>query len=371
MKRQFWSVWVALLLFAGAWGGPIIEGGTTTFPWYLSRTEARLLAKHRHPPTFPAKAALIFSVTGHRALLEQNAHVPLPPASLTKLMTALVVREHLHLEQMVTVPPEARVGESSMGLRPGQQVHVETLLYGLLLNSGNDAAVTLAIAAAGDEETFVQWMNEKAQEMGLEHTHFVNPHGLDAVEHVSTAWDLARIAEEVLEDPVLAQIVRTKEIHIDGWHLVNRNRLLGERRDVVGVKTGTTLLAGQCLIAAFEDHGHTIIIVVLGAQHRYDVVMALWQYYRSVYTWQRLDLPEGRVREIHKGKTVRRFRLAYTPWVLLPTWQARHVTVTWELSEPTPTDKGWIWPNPAGVAHFFTGERALQDIPLTWEHATP
>ncbi len=333
----------------------------------LSREEVRLLTAQRHPPVFPARAALIFEMDENRVLLDQNGHQPLPPASLTKLMTALVAREHLHLKQVVTVPEEAQVGEARMGLQPGQRVHVETLLYGLLLTSGNDAAMTLAVSAAGDEETFVRWMNEKARKLGLRHTHFVNPHGLDAVGHVSTARDLARIAQAVLQDPVLATIVRTREIRLDGWHLINRNTLLKERDDVIGVKTGTTLLAGQCLIAAFRDQGHTIITVVLGAQNRYTVTKALWRYYKEVYTWQRLDIPAGRVCEIHVGSVTRRFRPKHTLQVLLPRWQNRHIMFRWQMNVPVRTTAGWEWPPTAGNVRFYVDGRVLQEIPLVWD----
>jgi len=370
VKQQFWGLWLIIVLLGSAWGAPIIEGGDPEQPWLLSREEARLLVAQRHPPVFPARAALIFDMEDSRVLLDQNGREPLPPASLTKLMTALVAREHLHLKQTVTVPQAASVGESSMGLQPGQHVHVETLLYGLLLNSGNDAAITLAIAAAGDEKVFVHWMNKKAQELGLQHTHFLNPHGLDAAGHVSTARDLARIAQAVLQDPVLAQIVRTKEIHLDGWHLVNRNALLRERDNVIGVKTGTTLLAGQCLIAAFQDQGHTIITVVLGARDRYATTLALWNYYKDVYTWQRLDIPNGHIRELQAGTMMKRFQLKHTPQVLLPRWQARHLIYRWQINEPVKMGDGWHWPSTPGQVHFYVDGDLLKQIPLVWDTAS-
>ena len=336
-------------------------------PYRLNPDEARALALQRHPPTFAARAAVIYDMTSDRLLLAQNAHTPLAPASLTKMMTALLVREHLNLEDVVVIPPEAARVPSPMRLRPGQQVTVRALLYGMMLPSDNAAAISLAHAAAGDVETFVQWMNEKAAQMALEHTHFVNPHGLDATGHVSTAWDLARIAAALLADPVLARIVATSEADVEGWHLINRNRLLSTRQDVIGVKTGTTLLAGECLVAAFREDGHIVITVVLGARDRYAVTEALWAYYRQTYAWVRLRLPPGAMNRILGPWGRRAFKEVAEPRVLLPRWAVKEVNIYRAIRKPRRTDHGWNWPTSAGRVIFRLGPHPLMDVDLMWK----
>lgn len=367
----WWVVWALLVLVLSAWGPPLLEGGDPRRPWMLTPDDARRLYLQRHPPEVPARAALVYDVDADRVLLAQDAHVPLPPASLTKLMTALVAREHLRLDQEVIVPPEALVPATRMGLRPGERVQVRTLLYGLLLPSGSDAAITLAVAAAGDVDTFVVWMNAKARDMGLENTHFANPHGLDAPGHVSTAWDLARIAQAVLDDPVLADIVATSEVTVGGYRFVNRNRLLREREDVVGVKTGTTPLAKECLVAAFRLGQHRVITVVLGSQDRYQATLQAWTYYREAYQWLTLRLPPGRMNRVLGSWGERAFRVERSAAVLMPRWEVGAVRPWREVIGPTLRDGVWVWPERAGRAYFYAGGAVLVELPLVWTGEQP
>ena len=335
-------------------------------PYRLTPAEAQMLALQRRPPSFAARAAVVYDITTDRLLLAQNAHVPLAPASLTKMMTALLARQYLDLDDRVTIPQEVAQMPSPMRLRPGEQVSVRALLYGMMLTSDNAAAVALAQAAAGDVETFVQWMNERAADMGLENTRFVNPHGLDAAGHVSTAWDLARLARALLDDPVLADIVATREIQVGRWHLTNTNRLLFDREDVVGVKTGTTLLAGECLVAAFQEGDHTLITVVLGARDRYAVTEALWAYYRQTYAWTRLQLPPGNMNRVLGAWGERRFKAVAEPSVLLPRWALGNLTVYRQVQRPIATESGWNWPSSAGQAIFRLGPHPLKEVGLMW-----
>ncbi len=336
-------------------------------PYRLTPGEARLLAELRHPPTFPARAAVIYDISTDRLLLAQNAHEPLAPASLTKMMTALVARRHLKPDGIVTVPEAVGDGLSPMRLQGGEQITVRALLYGMLMTSDNNAAVVLAQAAAGDVATFVAWMNEEAQRMGLEGTHFVNPHGLDAVGQVSTAWDLARVARALLADPLLARIVATREIDVEGRHLINRNELLWRRDDVVGVKTGTTLLAGECLVAAFREDGHTVITVVLGARDRYAVTEALWAYYGRVYARVRLRVPPGVMNRVLGPWGEARFKPVAEPWVLLPRWARDEIHLYRDVRVPTRAGETWHWPPSAGRVQFRLGPHPLRDVELMWE----
>ncbi len=365
--RTWWAFYILFLAVTLAWGPPLLEGGDPGSPWQLTPAEARAVQQQRHPPRFAARAVLLYDITTDRVLVSQNARTPLPPASLTKLMTALVVRRHMPLDEQVTVPAEALIGEAQMGLQAEETLSVEALLYGLLLTSGNDAAVTLAIASAGSVDTFVAWMNTMAQEMGLEGTRFVNPHGLDAPGHVSTAWDLAQIARAVLNDPVLAKIVATPEIEVGRFHLRNRNRLLGEREDVVGVKTGTTLLAGECLITAFRDgRGHVILTVVLGARDRYAVTLEMWNYYQQTYRWVSLRLPRGYMNRILGPWGKAQFKGKGTSGALVPAWMVRHLRIWRDVALPVWENGAWVWPPKAGRAVFTAGTYRVGEIELVW-----
>lgn len=217
-----------------------------------------------------AVSALLMEADGGRVLYEKNAHSRMGPASTTKIMTALVAIENMPLDTVITVPREAcGIEGSSVYLYEGEQLTLETLLYALMLQSANDAAVAIAIAVAGSIGAFVTMMNEKAQSLGLRDTHFENPHGLDCDGHYTTACDLARIAGCALKNEVFATIVSTVRKSIpmhDGTAsrlLVNHNRLLRTYPDITGVKTGYTRHTGRTLVSSAERDGIRLICVTL------------------------------------------------------------------------------------------------------------
>ena len=190
-------------------------------------------------------------------------------ASATKLMTAYVARRSLRLGETVTASPyQALAAESLLGLEAGESIAVRDLLYGLLLVSGNDAAVTLADEAAGSQEAFVAKMNAAARRLGLEHTSYANPIGLDQPGNYSSARDLAELAIELREDPALARIFDSAEYDtatgVRPRHLVNRNTLVLTVPWVDGIKTGHTLDAGYVLVGSGERAGVELVTVVLG-----------------------------------------------------------------------------------------------------------
>src|SRR5690606_24882188 len=218
---------------------------------------AIVVEKEIPPPHISAKGVLVIETHSNEALYSQNVWEPLPIASLTKLMTALIVKEQANLDEVVTVGPIIRkVGGSKMGLKEGEQITIHNLLKGLLISSGNDAAMVLSEAVAGSSEAFVKLMNERKISLGLEQTHFSDPAGVQDT-NVSSAFEIAHLAKHVFKDPLLQSIMRAKEAVItsaDGKYshtLSNTNRLLGtdigER--IIAGKTGTTPLAGQCLIS--------------------------------------------------------------------------------------------------------------------------
>jgi len=242
------------------------------------------LAAHTGPPV-AARAYLLYDMDANRRLLTHQESVALPPASLTKLMTALLVLEKGELQTVVTVQESDLVGGTAMGLRAGEQRTVEELLWGMLIPSGNDAATALARHMGGTVETFVAQMNERAAQLGLTQTHFANPHGLDAEGHVSSAADLLTLVRQVWDYPLFRQIVSTASTTIGGHALRNTNELLGSYAGANGIKTGTTDAAGQCLIAGIQHDGRQLIGIVLGSSDRYTDMRALDSYYQATYQW--------------------------------------------------------------------------------------
>ena len=219
-----------------------------------------------------ARSAVLLDARSDRVIYEKNKDEPMPMASTTKIMTAIVVLESCPLDKIVKID-ERSVGieGSSIYLKSGETLTVKELLYALLLESANDASVALAIATCGSEAAFVEKMNEKAQTLGLTSTHFTNPHGLYDEEHYTTAYELAVIADYALKNQDFAQIVGTKKMTIplnngEGTRiLINHNRLLRSFEGVNGVKTGFTKKSGRCLVSSAEIDGTRLICVTLNA----------------------------------------------------------------------------------------------------------
>ena len=212
-----------------------------------------------------ASSAILMEAESGRILYEQNCDESRLIASITKLMTALVALESGHdLREVVTVPKAAVGAEgSSLYLREGEEVTLEALLYGMLLHSGNDAALAVALHCGGNIEAFVADMNQKAEELGMTHSHFENPNGLNGPEHYSSAYDMALLARACLAHDELAAILATKTITIGGRTLTNHNKLLWRYEGCIGLKTGYTEKAGRTLVSAAQRDGMTLIAVTL------------------------------------------------------------------------------------------------------------
>ena len=212
-----------------------------------------------------AGSAILMEAESGRVLYEQDAGRPRLIASVTKLMTALVALESGHpLEEKVTVREEdTRTEGSSLYLRSGEELRLETLLYGLLLQSGNDAALAVARHCGGTVENFVAEMNRRAARLGMTNSSFANPSGLNAEGHCSTARDLALLARACLKNETLAAIASTRSVTLEGRSFVNHNKLLWRYEGCVGLKTGYTEKAGRTLVSAAERDGMTLIAVTL------------------------------------------------------------------------------------------------------------
>lgn len=236
-------------------------------------------------PAISAKSAVVLDGQTGRVLVDHRAGEPALPASTTKIMTALLILEDCQLDDRVVIPAEAAAVEgSSMGLKAGEVCTVEALLYGLMLHSGNDAAVALAIHHSGSIGAFTARMNRRAGELGLPHTHFANPHGLDAEGHVTTALELARLAAHAMEHPEFAKIVATKSMTVDGRTMTNHNRLLWSFPGAVGVKTGYTKAAGRTLVSAARRDGRLLLAVTMDDGNDWQDHSALLEYGFSAFT---------------------------------------------------------------------------------------
>ena len=236
-------------------------------------------------PALSASAAILVDAASGRVLYEKNAREARPIASITKLMTALVAVElRPDLSSVVTVKQEWTGAEgSSMYLKPGEELTLEELLYGLLLASGNDAALAVAGYCAGDVASFVEKMNKKAADLGMNQTCFANPNGLDDPNHYSTAADMAILARAVLERQELRAIVGTRTAVVAGRTLTNHNKLLWQYQGCTGLKTGYTDEAGRTLVSSALREGQELIAVTLNAPNDWADHAALFDYGFATY----------------------------------------------------------------------------------------
>ena len=213
-----------------------------------------------------AQSAILVDAQTGRVLYEKAADKQSLIASTTKIMTALVVCEQCNVLDRVRIPKEAvGIEGSSMYLKEGEVLTVQELLYGLMLHSGNDAAVALAIYCGGTVEGFAQLMNDKAHRLGMDDSHFENPHGLDSPGHYSTARDMALLAAYAMEDPIFAKTVSTKTITAGGRTLRNHNKLLWLVEGADGVKTGYTRAAGRNLVYSATRQDRRLVMVTMTA----------------------------------------------------------------------------------------------------------
>ena len=238
-----------------------------------------------------AECAVLMDTGSGDILLDENGTDRHLIASTTKILTALVVLETCGLDETVTVSAEsAAVEGSSIYLEPGEQLSVRELLYGLLMESGNDAADALARHAAGSLEAFADRMNEQARLLGCENSHFENPHGLDGQKHYSCAVDLARITAQAMQNETFRQIVSTKTAQVGSRSYTNHNKLLWQYDGTLGVKTGYTMAAGRILVSCAAREGLELICVTISAPDDWSDHEAILDWAFSQY--KRVTLPE-------------------------------------------------------------------------------
>lgn len=238
-----------------------------------------------------ARSAFLLDLTTGQVLYQREPDLPLPPASTTKIVTAIVALEsHRRGKDLLSVTKTAtRVPSSKLYLRPGQTMSVEDLLYGLLLSSANDASLVLAEGIAGSVERFAEMMTDKARDIGAANSHFTNPHGLTAPEHYSTARDMALLFNYAMKNPTFREIVRTKTSSVSSIsagkvrkvrhiQVRNHNRLLWSFEGAIGGKTGYTHAAQKCFVGAVSRNGVTLIVSMLGSRDLWGDTKRLLEY---------------------------------------------------------------------------------------------
>ncbi len=322
-----------------------------------------ILTCHASANSTSAASAVLIEQESGRVLFQQNADEERLIASITKIMTAVVALERGDLQAAYTVTAEDMAEGSSMYLKPGDVLTLEELLYGLMLVSGNDAALAVAHCVSGSVEDFVAAMNETAQRLGMTHSHFQNPNGLDADGHYASARDMAALTAYALKKEAFRRIVSTASITIGERYLANHNKLLRLYEGCLGVKTGFTKAAGRTLVSAAERDGMTLVCVTLHDGDDWNDHMAMLDYGFAHYKLE-TAVPAGRVLA---SVLVRNGTAASVPLVAdgdlsYPLAEGERLTVAAEvpLSISAPVVPGQA----VGVARAYLNGEAVASVAL-------
>ena len=312
------------------------------------------------------KAILLDAGTG-RVLYEKNADSRSLIASTTKIMTALVVCEQCNVLDRMRIPKEAvGIEGSSMYLKEGEVLTVQELLYGLMLHSGNDAAVALAIYCGGTVEGFAQLMNDKAHRLGLTGTHFENPNGLDSPNHYSTARDLAVLSAYAMKNPIFAKTVSTKSVRVGERSLQNHNKLLWRVDGADGVKTGYTKAAGRILVSSAQRDGRRLVAVTINDGNDWQDHETLLSTGFSQYT-QRTIVTEGVClgsREVLGGEGTKVRLIAADSFAFpLAADEIPHIVIPAPEFVYAPVVQG----QQAGYAYICLGDAIVGKVPIIYE----
>lgn len=347
-------------------------GWSRVFIWTLIISLITVYPVYGAPVHVTAEAAVLMDVETGDILYGKQAHKQRPPASTTKIMTAILGLELGHPDEMVTVSSKAAaVGESSLYLDPGEKINLYELITGAMIRSGNDACVAISEHIAGSEEQFVKWMNWKALALGAQNTNFVNTNGLPRKEHYSTAYDLALMGRYGLQLPQFVSITRIKEteIHFSEPDILmdvrNTNKLLWNYPFADGVKTGTTTAAGKCLVASATKEGRQLLVVVLNAPDRFGDAKKLLEWgFQNTET----------VRLANVGEVISEFPSIIKPVpvfindpidvsLLKSDLKKLQTQVVWEKTTDLPFRAG----ERLGRLEVWLGEQKLNSVPLLSE----
>ena len=322
-------------------------------------------------PSVSAASAILMDAGSGRVLYAQDIHTRRLIASTTKLMTALVAVESTpDLDTRIKVKPEYQAEGSSMYLRVGEELTLKELLYGLLLASGNDAALAIAGGCAGSVETFVDWMNQRSESLGMKDTHFANPNGLDDEEHYSTAYDMALLAQEVSKNGELMALVSTRSAFVAGRSLTNHNKLLWRYEGCMGMKTGYTDAAGRTLVSCAKKGAQTLLCVTLKDRDDWQDHAALFDYGFDTYPTHLLARKDKVFRSLPvTGSLLPQVEVVTASDVVYPLAEGERVRAKIMLPElaRAPVAKGAI----AGRLTFLVGEEPVGETYLLYGADVP
>lgn len=316
-----------------------------------------------------ALSCILIEQESGRVLYEKDAHSRHLIASITKIMTAVVALERGDLRQCYTVTWEDMAEGSSMYLKPGEEITLEALVYGLMLSSGNDAALAVARCVSGTVEDFVALMNATAESLGMTDTHFENPNGLDGEEHYSSAADMAVLTAYALENRDFARIVSTDSITLGERYLQNHNKLLKSLDGCIGVKTGYTRAAGRTLVSAVRREGMTLICVTLNDGDDWKDHSALMEFGFGEFTRQRAAAKGAKVASVPvRGGTSPVVPLILAEDLAYPLKTGEKLTV--KLSLPVMVQAPVVPGQTVGTARLFLdGEEVAAVELLAGAHA--
>lgn len=314
-----------------------------------------------------AESAVLICADNGEILFSRNADRQLSMASTTKIMTSLIALEASIPDKEIVVTKEmVSVEGTSMGLIPGDSVSMEELVYGMLLQSGNDAANTVAYVIGGSQEGFAKLMNDRAAEIGMDNTNFVTASGLDDENHYSTAYDMALLACECIDNPEFLDICSQKKAKLTYGNppyartLTNHNKLLWKYSDTIGIKTGFTKKSGRCLVSAAKRNGVTLVAVTLNAPDDWNDHISMYEYGFSELKGTLIECDLSSISLIVAGgdKPSVTVRLAYTPeWISGEECKCRIIMKPFEYA-PVPKD------SVVGEAVFYSEHGVIDEVPL-------
>lgn len=319
-----------------------------------------------------AESAILMCADNGEILFSRNADRRLSMASTTKIMTSLIALESATPEREITVTKEmVSVEGTSMGLMPGDSVSLVELVYGMLLQSGNDAANTVAHVIGGSEDGFAVMMNERARKIGMDNTNFVTASGLDDKNHYSTAYDMALLACECMRNPEFAEICSQKKAKLTYGNppyarmLTNHNKLLWKYSDAIGLKTGFTKKSGRCLVSAAKRNGVTLIAVTLNAPDDWNDHISMFEYgfskVKSISVG--CDLSSVSVKVAGGEKNSVGVRLSHNPtWI---SGEQSYCRIFIRPIEYAPISKNAI----LGTAVFYSGSIIIDEVSLLAEES--
>ncbi|WP_100488135.1 D-alanyl-D-alanine carboxypeptidase family protein [Sporolactobacillus pectinivorans] len=326
-------------------------------------------------PSVSAQSAVLIDQSSGRELFEKNSHEKLPIASITKVMTAILAIESGKMNQMVTVSDRAIKTEgSSLYLKAGERLHLKDLVYGLMLRSGNDASLAIAEAVAGSEQGFAFMMNEKAQELGMQDTHFTNPNGLENSDHYSTASDMAVLTRYAMENQYFRKIAGTRSYRaaatnkegVRVWK--NKNKMLSLYQYATGGKTGFTKKAGRTLISTASQGNMSLIAVTLNDGDD-------WLDHKNLFEWGFSTYKPILV--VRSGKLAANTDPFYQNhlyvqrdiYLPLSKDEQQDITKKLILIKPPAGDKSWTPPSPAGRLLVMLDQRQIYSLPVYYKSA--